>query len=226
MKATYNQPNKFRLEKQGVGANRVLDPYKPMVALTFDDGPSPLYTPVILDVLDEHNSAATFFVLGTEADRNRELLAEIIQRGNEIGNHSLNHRDFTKLSIEELNYQINTTQDIIEEATGYAPLVLRTPYGFVNVDLMKELHMPVILWSLDTRDWESRDPEKIYDEVFENVKDGDIILMHDIYESSAEAVKQIIPELIERGFQVVSVSELSRLREVPLQAGNIYSNLY
>ena len=213
-------------DKMELGPVRDIDPDKPMVALTFDDGPSPRYTPTILDVLKENGATATFFVLGIEAEKNKDLLTRIIDEGNEIGNHSFDHKNYTLLSDEELNYQIDTTEKIIEEATGYIPSIIRTPYGFVNDDLIKKIDYPIILWSLDTLDWENRNAETIYNNIIENVKDGEIILMHDTYESSADAVKLVIPELIKRGYQLVTISELSEYRGIPLQPGNVYSNMY
>lgn len=205
---------------------RVIDPLKPMIAFTFDDGPHPTYTTLIQDILDEYNSAATFFILGVQGEKHPELLRETIERGNEVGNHSYNHKDFTKLTDEELNFQIDTTQKIVEDATGFAPSVLRTPYGFINVELVNKIHLPIILWSLDTKDWENRDPDIIYNTIMKNVKDGDIILMHDTYETTVEAVRRVVPDLIKEGYQIMSVDELSRYRDRPLQVGNVYSNLY
>lgn len=203
-----------------------INPNKPMVALTFDDGPSARFTPDILDVLAENNAVATFFVLGIEAVKNYYLLNRMRAGENEIGNHSLNHQDYTLLSDDDLKFQIDTTQAIVQEATGYIPPFIRTPYGYVNEELKEKINYPIIYWSLDTHDWEYKYVDTIYDNIMENVKDGDIILMHDIYESSAEAVKLVIPELIKRGFQLVTVSELSKYKKKPLQAGNVYSNFY
>ncbi len=204
----------------------VIDPEKPMVALTFDDGPSSMYTPIILDILKEYNSSATFFVLGTEAEQHPQILQRIIDEGNEIGNHSYSHLNLTLLSDAELAYQIETPQVIIKRETGYTPAILRPTYGFINDELIKKIPLPIILWSIDTRDWDVRNADKVYNSVIENVKDGDIILMHDIYPSTAEAVRRIVPELIRQGFQLVTVSEMGNARGVTLQPGNVYSNMY
>jgi len=205
---------------------REIDPNKPMVALSFDDGPNPSITHIVLDVLEENNVAATFFILGIEAERYPDLLNRIIQEGNEIGNHSLNHPDFTKLSDEVLSYQINTTQEIVKDATGYAPLLLRPPYGFYNQEIVQKIKLPIILWSLDTLDWQNRNIEMIYNNIFNNVKDGDIILMHDSYQTTADALKIIIPELISRGYQPVTISELSKYKGIPLESHKVYGNFY
>lgn len=191
---------------------RKIDPNKPMVALTFDDGPSEKYTPEILDVLKSNYSLGTFFVLGTEVEKNKELLNRMIKEGNQIGNHTYNHKNLTILSDEELSYQLDNTQNIIIESGDYTPTIMRPPYGYVNNELRKKMYMSVVLWTLDTRDWENRNTEIICNNILENVKDGDIILMHDIYESTAEAVKIIVPELKSRGYQLVTVDELNSIK--------------
>lgn len=201
-------------------------PGQPMVALTFDDGPSPEFTPEILAILKANDATATFFVLGAIAEIYPDLLRQIVEGGNEIGSHTYGHLDLRELDQPALDYQVYTTQEIIRRETGMVPEVLRPPYGFINEELLYKIDLPVILWSLDTLDWQSRDPDAIYSRVLNNIKDGDIVLMHDSYESSVEAAKRIIPELKRRGYRLVTVSELARLRGIPLQPGNVYSNLY
>jgi len=209
------------LEKQ----ERVIDPNKPMIALTYDDGPS-MYTQELLDVLKDNNSAATFFVLGLQVNKNKEVISRMIEDGNQVGNHSFDHKRLTTLSDEELINQINNTDNLVYETALYKPYVMRPPYGSTSDDLIEKLQKPIIKWSIDTRDWESRDAETINQIILDNVKDGDIILMHDIYESSLEASKTVIPELIKRGYQLVTVSEMSEYREVTLTAGKLYYNMY
>jgi peptidoglycan/xylan/chitin deacetylase (PgdA/CDA1 family) len=205
--------------------NREIDPDKPMIALTYDDGPSK-YTQEILDLLKENNSAATFFVLGSQASKYEETIKQMIDDGNQIGNHSYDHKRLTSLNDEELYDQINKTDNLIYEIALYRPFVMRPPYGSTNEALADKLQKPIIKWSIDTRDWESRNAESITKIIFENVKDGDIILMHDLYESSLEASKTVIPELINRGYQLVTISELSEDREVILRAGQSYYKMY
>lgn len=209
------------LEKQA----RIIDPNKPMIALTYDDGPSK-YTQELLDVLKENNSTATFFVLGLQVQKNKEVIPLIIENGNQIGNHSYDHSRLTTLGDEELYNQINNTDNLVYEAALYKPYVMRPPYGSTSEELNEKLLKPIIKWSIDTRDWESRNSEAIAKHILDNVKDGDIILMHDIYESTLEASKTVIPELIERGYQLVTVSEMSEYRDVILQAGKSYYRMY
>lgn len=204
---------------------REIDPDKPMIALTFDDGPSK-YTQEILDLLKENNSAATFFVLGSQANKYEETVKQMIEDGNQIGNHSYDHKRLTLLNDEELYDQINKTDNLIYDIALYRPFVMRPPYGSTTEVLKEKLQKPIINWSIDTRDWESRNAEAIIKIIYENVKDGDIILMHDLYESSLEASKIVIPELINRGYQLVTISELSENRKIILRAGQSYYKMY
>lgn len=205
---------------------RNINPDKPMIALTFDDGPSKLYTPRILDILEEYNSVGTFFVLGNNVKNNKDTLIRMIENGHEIGNHSYNHKDITTLSDEELYKQIKGTDDLIRNATGYTPSIMRPPYGTNSEEYNKKILKPIILWSIDTLDWENRNTEIIINNILDNVKDGDIILMHDLYDSTVEAVEKVVPELINRGYQLVTVSELYEYRNTTLTAGIKYSNMY
>lgn len=204
---------------------REIDPDKPMIALTFDDGPSK-YTQEILDLLKENNSAATFFVLGSQASKYEETVKQMIENGNQIGNHSYDHKRLTLLNDEELYDQINKTDNLIYDVALYRPFVMRPPYGSTTEALKEKIQKPIINWSIDTRDWESRNAEAIIKIIYENVKDGDIILMHDLYESSLEASKIVIPELINRGYQLVTISELSENRKIILRAGQSYYKMY
>lgn len=202
---------------------REIDPNKPMVALTFDDGPSRLYTPAILDLLNEHNVAATFFILGSLGENYEDLLARIVNEGHEIGIHSFNHVPLTELTNQDLYFQLFGTQEVIENATGTSAKIMRPTYGFVNADLAEKTPFPLILWSLDTMDWESRNPNAVYTSILSQVKDGDIILLHDIFGSTADAMKDVIPALLDKGFQLVTVSELAQHRGVAMENGKIYS---
>ncbi|MGI6164034.1 MAG: polysaccharide deacetylase family protein [Bacillota bacterium] len=201
---------------------REIDPDKPMVALTFDDGPFAKSTGSILHTLAANDAVATFFVLGNRVSSNETLLARMMNEGSEIGNHSFNHKQLTTLSPDELQQQIQKTQAAIKKATGYEPVIIRPTYGSYNEELRESAGMPMILWSVDTRDWETRDAAYVSKKVLECVQDGDIVLMHDIYVSTADAVKIIVPELKSRGYQLVTVSELHEAKGVALEAGKVY----
>lgn len=205
---------------------RKIDPNKPMVALTFDDGPSVKYTEIILDALKESNSKATFFVVGSAVERNKDILVRMVKEGHEIGNHSFDHKRLTELTDKEFEFQLLETQRIITNATGYTPIIMRPPYGALNDELTKKIPVPAITWSLDTLDWKHRNTEVVCDNILKDIKDGEIVLMHDLYETTAKAAEIVIPELVNRGYQLVTVSELYEYKKVELLAGSVYRNMY
>ena len=204
------------------GLKREIDANKPMVALTFDDGPHPKYTTEILKALKENDAVATFFVVGNRAEKYKSTIQDIIEGGNEIGNHTYDHKDLTKLSRKEIENEISKTAKILESITGKTPLITRPTYGSINKNVRLYTDSPLVLWSVDTQDWKSRDKKKIINKALNSVKDGDIILMHDIYKSTADAAKVIIKELKAKGYQMVTISELYQARNVTLQNGQAY----
>lgn len=186
-----------------------VDKDKPMVALTFDDGPSKKYTSSILDALKEYNASATFFVLGSNAENAPELLQRMVLEGNEIGNHTFSHKQLTTLSKAGVEEEIQETRECIYQITHTYPHVLRPPYGSKNETVLQCANDAlVVTWSLDTKDWKDRDAKVIVERIMKEVKDGDIILMHDLYATSAQAACIVIPKLQEAGYQLVTVSQL------------------
>lgn len=186
-----------------------IDPNKPMIALTFDDGPTKKYTPVILDALKEHHASATFFVLGSKAESEPKILQRMILEGNEIGNHTYSHKQLTTLSKERIEEEITHTQESIYKVTNQYPQIIRPPYGSRNDTVLQCADdKKIVTWTIDTEDWRSKNTEKVVQIVLDQVEDGSIILMHDLYASTAEAAIILIPELQERGYQLVTVSEL------------------
>lgn len=190
-----------------------IDISKPMIALTFDDGPS-IYTEEILDTLNKYHSNATFFVLGNKIDDHSDTIIKMYQYGNEIGNHSYNHKSLTKLSLDEQREQIDKTQDIIKKYTGFTPIYLRPTYGSVNNKLRNNTNLDIVLWNVDTKDWKYKDVNTIVNNTLRNVKDGSIVLMHDTHKRTSEAIKILIPKLIENGYQLVTVSELKEAQKI------------
>lgn len=190
-----------------------IDISKPMVALTFDDGPS-IYTDEILETLDKYNSNASFFVLGNKIDDHNDTIIKMYRNGNEIGNHSYNHRWLTKLSKSEQIEQINKTQELVKKYTGFAPIYLRPTYGSVNKSLRDNVNLEIILWNIDTKDWKNKNVDTIVNNALKDVKDGSIILMHDTYKRTSEAVKIIVPKLIDDGYQLVTISELKEAQKL------------
>ncbi len=201
-----------------------IDPSKPMLALTFDDGPSSVTTPVVLDTLEYYGARATFFVLGSMSKNNTSLLKRMSQLGCTIGNHTYGHPDLKKLSDKNIKSQFTRTDDIIKNAVGFEPTIIRPPYGSYNQRVMQAGEKPFILWSVDTLDWKYRDAEYVKNHVLNNARDGAIILMHDIHASTAEAVKSIVPELLARGYQLVTVDELAMHKGYTLESGKSYAS--
>ena len=191
---------------------KLINPNQPMIALTFDDGPNK-YTDLLLDALLEHRASATFFVLGSMVDKFPNTLQRMVLEGNEIGNHTMDHKQLTKLSEAEILREVEDTQDAIESIVHIKPTLVRPPYGERNASITNCLDYDLILWDIDTRDWTSKDSKRIVEATLTNVRDGDIILMHDIYATSVQAAIELIPLLQEKGYQLVTVSELLLYRK-------------
>lgn len=198
---------------------RRIDKNKPMVALTYDDGPSP-NTATILDVLEENHAVATFFVVGSRLEDYPDTVKRQVELGNEIGNHTWEHKYLSQLSKKGMKSQIRKTIKKLEEMTGYTSKITRPPGGFVNDDVKENVGQPLIMWNVDTLDWQTRNAKKTVNAVFNDLDDGDIILMHDLYETTAEATKTIVPRLIKKGFQLVTVSEMAECRN-GISAGDV-----
>lgn len=201
-----------------------IDPDKPMVALTFDDGPS-AHTERLLDAFKKHGGKGTFFVLGNLIDGREETLRRTAAEGHEIGGHSWNHRQLTNLTKEEVKDQIMMTRAKIYDATGKDSLVVRAPYGACDEMVQgvgRELGVTFYNWSIDTLDWMTKDPAAIEKEIMTNVSDGDIILCHDLHETTVDAMESVIPKLIAKGYQLVTVSELMSYSEQKVEAGALY----
>lgn len=186
-----------------------IDPDKPVVALTYDDGPYPPVTQGLLDELEKVNGRATFFVTGERAKLYPDTIKRASEMNCQIANHSYDHPSLVKLSEEKIQKQLESTTEAIQAAvTEQLPMMLRPPYGSYNQRVKDVAGMPLILWSIDSMDWKSRNANAVISEVLPHVRDGDIVLMHDLYESTYEASKTIISELTARGFQLVTVEEL------------------
>lgn len=188
------------------------------VALTFDDGPG-AGTSRLLDILADKEVHATFFVLGKQVKQHPELVQRAVAEGHQIGNHTWDHKVLTSLPEARVLSQINRTTDAIEEAAGVRPDVMRPPSGRIDDTVAQLVGMPAILWSIDTRDWEHRDTEKTVDAVREQAYAGAVILLHDIYASTVEALPRVIDRLRADGYAMVTVRELFDAR---LKAGRIY----
>lgn len=189
------------------------------IALTFDDGPHPRYTPQILDILDKYGIKATFFTIGVNAVYYPDVIEDVIRRGHEIGNHTYSHPHVSCLNSETLKNEVEKCESVIFGLTDYRTKLFRPPEGMIDADVrqvLRGLDYKVILWDIDTLDWANTPSEKIAESVIENVSSGDIILMHDYvsYNSpTPKALELFIPELLKRGYRFVVVSELIGLKE-------------
>ena len=201
-----------------------VDPSRPMVALTFDDGPS-RYTSHILDLLELYGGRATFFVVGNLIEANSDIVKRAVDLGCEVFGHSWDHRDLTRQTASEIRAQLLNTNMMIESITGISPQFFRPPYGSVNntvKDVSRELGLGIVNWSVDTLDWRTRDANAVYNAVMNNVTNRAIILSHDLYGSTVEAMERVIPELISKGYQLVTISELMYHSGVIFEAGKVY----
>ncbi|MFC0015006.1 MULTISPECIES: polysaccharide deacetylase family protein [Allobacillus] len=181
---------------------------KKKVALTFDDGPHPTNTLEILELLDKHDAKATFFMLGNRVDFYPDIAKVVAEKGHELGNHTWTHKDLTTLGQEEISEEVAVTNEVIRNATGEEPTVFRPPYGAVDDHVREVLGLPPTFWTIDTLDWKSRDPNQIVKIVEDNVRDGSVILMHDIHETTVTAVERILSSLEKEGYEFVTVSEI------------------
>ena len=201
---------------------RKIDKNKKMVALTYDDGPS-IYTPRILKTLKENNSVATFFVVGNRVPMYSDTVKKAYDMGCEIGNHTYEHKSLPNLSETEVKRQISKTNKEVKKAIGEKPVIMRPTGGATNANVKQWVGMPSIIWSIDTLDWKTRNADSTKRAVLGHVKDGDIVLMHDLYSATATASETIIPELVRRGYQLVTVSELAECRGGMKETGAYYS---
>lgn len=201
---------------------RKIDKNKKMVALTYDDGPS-IYTPRVLKTLKENNAVATFFVVGNRVPTYSDTVKKAHDMGCEIGNHTYEHKNLTRVSEAEVKRQITKTNRNVKKVTGQAPVIVRPTGGATNANVKQWVGMPSIIWSIDTLDWKTRNAGSTKKAVLDHVKDGDIVLMHDLYSATASASETIIPELVKRGYQLVTVSELAECRGGMKETGAYFS---
>lgn len=209
-----------------------------LIALTFDDGPSTKATGRILDLLEKNGGTATFFVVGYNIEDNISLIKRAQSLGCEIANHSNDHKNLMKCSASELRTQVDKPNKTLNSLTGVEPELFRAPGGnFGGVE--EDIGMPIIQWSIDTNDWRYKDAshkdrseaqrnadlKKIANKVLDNAESGDIVLMHDIYNFTADLCELIIPGLIEKGFKLVTVSEMYEAYGVKLENGKVYYSI-
>ncbi|MCD7713187.1 MAG: polysaccharide deacetylase family protein [Firmicutes bacterium] len=201
-----------------------VDPSRPMIALTFDDGPGN-YTERLLDILGTYNVRATFYVVGTQARRFESTILRESNEGHEIGVHTENHYYLTKLDYNGIISEIVPLRTWLYSVTGTLPMTVRPPYGKTNETVLAAStneEFILVRWSVDSLDWKTKNADMIYDEIMNNVFDGSIILCHDIHKTTVDAMETVIPALLEKGYQFVTVSELLSFREGGVTTGVVY----
>lgn len=206
--------------------NGVYDSTKepPLVALTFDDGPGQ-YTDKLLDCLEENGAKATFYMLGQNVEKYPDIVKRMHDLGMELSNHTYDHKDLTKLTQSQITEEIEKTNTLIENAAGVRPDTLRPPGGSYNEAVQNLAGMPIVKWSIDTKDWKTKSENQTYQCVMDSVQDGSIVLMHDIHQWSVDAALRLIPDLMEEGYKLVTVQELAQAKGITLEDGQVYEFL-
>ena len=197
---------------------------KKYVALTFDDGPDIKTTNRILNILKANDAKATFFVIGSQVNKAKKVIKRAKSLGCVIGNHTFNHLNLQIKSNKLIKYQVRKTSKYVKKIIGKGTLLVRPPYGSVNSRVKKAINKPMVLWSIDTMDWYTLNAKKVIRKVKKSVRDGDIILMHDIYPSTVKACKTIIPWLKKQGYELVTVPQLAKIKGKKLKNGVVYGS--
>ena len=197
-----------------------------LIALTFDDGPRRSTTTALLDGLSQRGVHATFFLVGANAELNRELVLRMDREGHQIGIHSYNHKMLTELSAADFYAEVDALRSLIKDITGQDRLALRPPYGKVNSAVKRLAGAPIIQWSIDPEDWSDDDTARQVALIVSQARDGDIILLHDIYPSSVETALQVVDILMAQGFYFVTIDELFAAKGIELENGKVYMNAY
>lgn len=196
-----------------------------LIALTFDDGPSSVNTPVLLDGLAQRGVHVTFFLVGSMAADNHDLVRRMVAEGHQIGLHTYDHssaQGLTGLSESQFRAQVDTTRDLLTALTGETFFVFRPPYGFVDNSVRLWADAPIILWSVDTEDWRDQNVERITQHIVSHAEDGAIILLHDIFSTSVESALKAIDILMDQGYRFVTVDELFAAKGIDLLDGEVY----
>lgn len=198
-----------------------LDPSKPMVALTFDDGP---YTPVtkrILKTLEKYDAKATFFCVGNRVPTYSDMVKKEYALGCQVASHTYGHVFLTKVKKKQIKAQVNKVDKVMEEIIGCSTTALRPPGGCVNDKVRSVVKVPMVCWNIDSEDWRSRNTSAVLKKC-RSITDGDIVLMHDLYPTTAAAVEKLIPRLKKKGFQMVTVDELFYYKGIDAKGGKVY----
>ena len=198
------------VSSDSVRSQSISDEVRPVVALTFDDGPNASSTPILLDGLKERKVRATFFLIGENVEKgeNEKIVKRMYEEGHLIGNHTYTHCNLSKLETGEAKKELEQTDTVIEKITGKQPAFARAPYGELPVDSEQDLSRMYIGWTVDPLDWMTEDAGSVVKTVVEEINPGDIILLHDCYPSSVQAAIRIVDLLQGKGYEFVTVDHL------------------
>ena len=191
------------------------------IAMTFDDGPHPKNTPRLLDMLRQRNVKATFYVIGSSVDSYPEIVRRIVAEGHEVGNHTYNHPNLTKMSNSGVRRELDKTRDSIIRAAGVKPRTMRPPYGALLTRQREMIHSeygyPTILWDVDPLDWKRPGTAVVKSRILSGTKSGSIVLAHDLHSTTVDAMPSTLDALLAKGYRFVTVSQLLAMKEVPRQ---------
>ena len=209
--ANYENENGFYYDKN-----------KTTIALTFDDGPNGEKTKAILQALTDNKMRGTFFMVGNKMSYQKDIINEIISLQNEVGSHTYSHINMKRVKADKVTEELTKTNDMFKNITGQNIKLVRPPYGAYKKDLIKDYPYSFVLWNIDTKDWRYHNVEYLTNYILDNAVDGNIILMHDSYASSVEAIQKVLPILYTKDIQVVTISELASLKGYNLEDGKVY----
>ncbi len=212
-------PQLPKLEK-----NPAIDPTKPMIVLSFDDGPS-AHTERLLDILEEHGAKGTFFLVGKGITYRADTVKRMYEAGHNVGTHTWSHPELTRLTRNEIISEITMANDKLNQVTGGHSYLVRPPYGSYNDEVKAigaELGVAYVNWSVDTLDWKIKDVEQLHSKIISAARNGAIILCHDIHKTTVDAMETVIPQLISEGYQLVTFTEMMAFSHERLQGGNVY----
>ena len=197
-----------------------------LIALTFDDGPKRSTTTALLDGLSQRGVCATFFLIGRSLDGNEDLVLRMDREGHQIGIHSTNHKMLTGLNRADFYEEVGALRLRLETLLGHNSLLLRPPYGIIDQGVQRMAEAPIILWSIDPEDWSDTDTARQTTLIVNSAKDGDIVLLHDIYPSSVDTALQVVDALLQQGFYFVTIDQLFAAKGIELKKGEVYMNAY
>ena len=198
-----------------------LDSSKPMVALTFDDGPYAPVTERILKVLKKYDSSATFFCVGNRVPNYTSVVKQAYEQGCQLASHTYEHAILTKLKKKKITWQVEKVNQVMQDTIGCQATALRPPGGLVSDKVKSTVKVPMVCWNVDSEDWKSRNAKKVLERCA-SIEDGDIVLMHDLYPTTADAIEKLVPRLVKKGFQLVTVDELFYYKGIDAEAGTVY----